>query len=461
MEKENQTNETFNEPVSMELTKNNRFIIAIQPQGNAAPFVPEWTVKSFQTLNYNHLISIKILETAANPVEQKICQAIDDKTRFNITKQLLDPCGCVISTTVYKDATMRWYDEAELNYDDDEAHSYTIEMHYEKKAFPEPPTSSSFYDIANYLRCKFPFEWIDSINNTPLLECHFANNNGIMLLSPHPVSYRQWESLIKSHPEYKSMFKLQLSFIQDDDKIEFEAFRKLNHEEPYEVSDEMNGVNIQEYQFNVDNLTPDDYLTIVQLIEEWDTDNIVVDETHMKERFGDKASFVWTIYRTKHNPHPEQLPGAESPNHLERETRQLIDIIDNTTTDLAIKVISAWCFTQDAWGGWFGKFAVAENPDETILVRFLDETEPNKETYRMNQDYIAEHSLTHDKPDACVEFCLQSDGAFHYTDAKIDGRRFVRMELPANDTQRIISTLKDILMYGIPPFPCGCGFGLM
>ena len=78
----------------------------------------------------------------------------------------------------------------------------------------------------------------------------------------------------------------------------------------------------------------------------------------------------------------------------------------------------------------------------------------------MNQDYIAEHSLTH-KPDACVEFCLQSDDALHYTDAKIDGRRFVRMELPANDTQRIISTLKDILMYGIPPFPCGCGFGLM
>lgn len=301
MEKENQTNNTFNEPVSMELTKNNRFIIAIQPQGDATPFIPDWTVKSFQTSNYGKLINIKILETAADPVERKICQAIDDKTRFNITKQLLDPCGCVISTTVYKDATMRGYEEDELNYTNDAAHSYTIEIHYEKKAFPD----------------------------------------------------------------------------------------------------------------------------------------------------------------TIENPHPEQLPGAEFPSLLERKTRQIIDTIENTKAkDLTIKTISAWYFTRDVWGGWFSKFAVAENPDETILVRFLDETGPDKDTYRMNQDYITEHCLTY-KPNACVEFCLQPDDAFHYTDAKIDGHRFVRIELPANDTQRVISTFKDILMYGIPPFPCGCGFGLM
>ena len=476
MEKENQTNKTFNEPVSMEITRNNRFIIAIQPQGNTTPFVPEWTVKSFHPSNIDQAITIKVLETVDNPIERKICQAIKDKTKFNIIKQLLDPTGVVVATTVYMDATIHWYEETKLDYNDDNVHTYTMGLNYERKSFQEPPTTGSFYDIMNYFRHSFPFEWVDTVDDRLALQCRFANNKGVMLLSPNALSYRQWESLIKTYPEYKDMVKLQLSFVQDDDKIEFEAFRKLNHEEPYEVSDEMNGVYIQEYQFNVDNLTPDDYLTIVQIVKEWDTGNIVVDETYMKERFGDKtvcgdtaifggkASFGCAIYRTKNTSYPEypkQLPELEFSWGLETMTRQIIDTIDNTKAkDLDVKDISAWFFTRDVWGGWFGKFAVAENPNETILVRFLDETDPNKNTYRMNQDYIAKHSLTY-KPDACVEFCLQPDDAFHYTDAKIDGRRFVRIELPANDTQRIISSLKDILMYGIPPFPCGCSFGLM
>ena len=119
----------------------------------------------------------------------------------------------------------------------------------------------------------------------------------------------------------------------------------------------------------------------------------------------------------------------------------------------------------DDLNGWFGKFAVAENTDEIILVRILDETNPdNKNTCRMNQDYISEHALTY-RPAACVEFCLQPANklynSFQYTDAKIDGHRFVRIELPVNHFQEFLTTFKDILMYGIPPFPGGCCGGLM